>query len=43
VGLDIGGKEPEDIALSIVAEIRAVENGRSGTPLFQGASAAAQR
>ena len=33
VGLDLGGKEPEDIALSILAEIRTVENGRSGEPL----------
>jgi xanthine dehydrogenase accessory factor len=35
VGLDLGGKEPEDIALSILAEIRAVENGRSGESLAQ--------
>ncbi|WP_227377702.1 XdhC family protein [Haladaptatus halobius] len=30
VGLDLGGGEPVEIALSIVAEIVAVENGREG-------------
>ncbi len=30
VGLDIGGKSPEEIALSIMAEIIAVKNGRTG-------------
>ncbi|WP_370325154.1 XdhC family protein [Euzebya sp.] len=30
VGLDIGGREPAEIALSIVAEIIAVEHGRDG-------------
>lgn len=30
IGLDIGGKTPEEIALSILAEIIAVKNGRSG-------------
>jgi xanthine dehydrogenase accessory factor len=30
VGLDIGGRSPEEIALSIVAEVVAVEHGREG-------------
>jgi hypothetical protein len=33
IGLDLGGKAPEDIALSIVAEIQASRHGRSGEPL----------
>lgn len=34
IGLDIGGKSPEEIALSIIAEIVAVKNGRGGGMLF---------
>jgi xanthine dehydrogenase accessory factor len=30
IGLDIGGKTPEEMALSVMAEIIAVKNGRSG-------------
>jgi xanthine dehydrogenase accessory factor len=30
IGLDIGGKTPEELALSIIAEIIAVKNSRSG-------------
>jgi xanthine dehydrogenase accessory factor len=33
VGLDLGGKSPEAVALSIVAEIQAHRNGRDGRPL----------
>ncbi len=36
VGLDIGGEGPEEIALSIAAEIMAVFNGRSGGFLRDG-------
>lgn len=35
VGLDIGGKTPEEMALSIMAEIIAVKNGRSGDMLVK--------
>jgi len=33
IGLDLGGDTPEEIALSIVAEVRAVLNARDGRPL----------
>jgi xanthine dehydrogenase accessory factor len=33
IGLDLGGRRPEETALSIIAEVVAVKNGRSGRPL----------
>ena len=33
VGLDLGGGSPEEVALSIVAEIQSVRNARDGRPL----------
>jgi xanthine dehydrogenase accessory factor len=38
IGLDIGGKEPEYIALSIMSEIIAVLHGRSGRSMAESAS-----
>lgn len=35
IGLDIGGKSPEEMALSVIAEIVAVRNGHSGGMLFE--------
>jgi len=37
-GLDLGADAPEEIALSIVAEIQSVFRGRSGRPLREGRS-----
>lgn len=33
IGLDLGGRSPEDIALSILAEVQAFRYGRSAAPL----------
>jgi xanthine dehydrogenase accessory factor len=33
IGLDLGGRTPEETALSIIAEVVAVKNGRGGGPL----------
>jgi xanthine dehydrogenase accessory factor len=33
IGLDLGGRSPEDLALSIIAEVTAVKNGRTGMSL----------
>jgi xanthine/CO dehydrogenase XdhC/CoxF family maturation factor len=38
VGLDIGGRAPESIALSIVAEVHAVLAGRAGRPFTETAN-----
>ena len=35
VGLDIGGRSPESIALSIVGEVHAALNGRGGRPFTE--------
>ena len=35
IGLDLGGETPEEIALSIIAEMQAAVNGRSGAPLCE--------
>ena len=35
VGLDIGGRAPESIALSIVAEVHAALEGRAGRPFTE--------
>jgi xanthine dehydrogenase accessory factor len=39
VGLDIGGRAPEEIALAIAAEIQAVRYGRDGRALTEGKAA----
>jgi xanthine dehydrogenase accessory factor len=36
VGLDLGGRSPEETALSIIGEVIAVKNGRSGSSLRGG-------
>jgi xanthine dehydrogenase accessory factor len=36
IGLDIGARSPEEIALAILAEIVAVRHGRAGKPLAEG-------
>jgi xanthine dehydrogenase accessory factor len=35
VGLDIGGRTPEAIALSIIGEVHAATAGRSGRPFSE--------
>jgi xanthine dehydrogenase accessory factor len=35
VGLDIGGRTPESIALSIVGEVHAALEGRAGRPFTE--------
>jgi len=35
MGLDLGGDTPEEIALSIIAEVQAVLNGREGRALHE--------
>jgi xanthine dehydrogenase accessory factor len=37
-GLNLGGRTPGEIALSVVAEIQAWSNGRTGRPMRDGAS-----
>jgi xanthine dehydrogenase accessory factor len=39
VGLDLGGRGPEEIALAIVAEMLAVRHGKEGQPLTGGSGA----
>jgi xanthine dehydrogenase accessory factor len=38
-GLNLGGRRPGEIALSVVAEIAAWSNGRNGRPMREGRSA----
>jgi xanthine/CO dehydrogenase XdhC/CoxF family maturation factor len=38
VGLDVGGRSPEAIALSIVGEVQAALAGRSGRPFTETAN-----
>jgi xanthine dehydrogenase accessory factor len=40
IGLDLGGKSPAAVALSILAELQAWRHGRSGVPLAVGFSSA---
>jgi xanthine dehydrogenase accessory factor len=39
IGLDLGGRTPEAIALAILSEILAVKNGASGVSLSRKAAA----
>jgi xanthine dehydrogenase accessory factor len=39
VGLDLGGDDPHEVALSIISQVVAVKNGRRGAPLSERADA----
>ncbi len=43
LGLDLGGRQPAEIALAIMAEIELVRHGGSGRPRSEGLSSATQR
>ena len=38
IGLDLGGRSPEEIALAVLAQVVAARNGRAGPSQAQGSS-----